>query len=124
MRTAFVILLMLAACGPKPDETDAGTQVPDAGCDLNAGDSYQGGAFIDAGWSVEWEQQCSRPPNPLRPGFGINAFCTTANGCQQVSCECPSNPAKRFAARGCDGLCRDIGQTCGWTISTEPRLCQ
>lgn len=127
MRTTFgfLLLVVLSACGPKPEPTDGGTPDQDAGCDLDGGDSYQGGTFLDAGWSVEWEQLCSRPPNPLRTGFAVDGFCTTANSCVQVECTCPGGDvSRRYAARGCDVQCKPASSTCGWALSVEPRLCQ
>lgn len=121
---SVVLAVLAVACGPKPDGTDGGTTDQDAGCDLTAGDSFQGGTFLDAGWSVEWEMQCQRPPDPLRAGFPVNGFCTTANRCAQVECSCPSNPSRRYAARGCETQCQPETATCGWALSAEPRLCQ
>ncbi|MFL5318101.1 MAG: hypothetical protein ACJ790_00495 [Myxococcaceae bacterium] len=129
----FILLasaaLLLSACGGKTDNKDGGTTDTDAGCDLSAGDSFASGKYRDADGgttqSVEWEQQCSAPPTPLKTGQGVGGLCTIAERCKQTECTCASNGNKRYAARGCDdGFCTDPATSCQWALEGEPRLCQ
>lgn len=123
--------LCLFACGGNNTPNDAGTETQDAGCDLNAGDSFKGGDYLDAGTggtgsppSVTWNQECSRVPAVLRSGGAENGFCTVADSCKEVSCLCASN-SKTYAAAACsNGGCKDIATACNWAVTREPRLCQ
>ena len=127
MRTPLVLAflaLLCIACGPKPEDVDGGTPDQDAGCDLNAGDSFKGGTFLDAGTSVEWEQECSRPPASLTAGTSPGGLCTVAERCAQLSCTCVQN-SKRFAARYChDAQCQDQPTTCAVAVGAQSGLCQ
>lgn len=120
---AVLLTVFGAACGTPSESQDAGEGQVDAGCDPTAAGNYDTGKTLDAGYSVEWQQQCGKAPEFLRKDGAVNAFCATARACSHSVCSCP-NGDKSYSASACEVVCRDANFACPLALNTEPRLCQ